>query len=138
MDKSSKVVYYKLNNASAVTDIVADNIFALQREQLLSAPAITYQIISLLPHNSKGATSSLDKSRIQVNCYHIDYADLVTLSEAVRTALEQPNLTSITVGATTISVQCITFEGLNPSFDNNADNEGIYQCSLDFIVTYGR
>ena len=138
MDKSSKIVYYKLNNNSAVTNIVADNIFALQREQLISAPAITYQIISLRPHNSKGANSDLDKCRIQVNCYHIDYTDLVTLTEAVRTALEQPELTTITIGSTSISVQLISFEGLNPSFDNNSDNEGIYYCSLDFIVTYGR
>lgn len=138
MQKSSQIIYYKLSNETDVTNIVDTSIFALQREQLISAPAITYQLISLTPHNSKGSVSDLDKARVQVNCYTTDYSVLVTLSEAVRSALEQPDLETIVIGSSQIKVQCITFEGLNPSFDNNADNEGIYYCSLDFILTYGR
>lgn len=134
MNNASKVIFYKLSNTSAVTNVVTDNIFALQRIQLIEAPAITYQLISLIPTNSKGSASVLDKTRVQVNCYTIDYDKLVTLTEAVRTALEQPDSAVVN----SVNVQCITFEGLNPSFDNNSDNEGVFYCSLDFIVTHGR
>ena len=95
-----KAVYSILNGTAAVTTIVSDRIYPLRNSELATYPAITYLQIAKTPTDTIDAVSGLDRIDVDIDLFHTNYLSLLTLADAVRTALDQ---VSGTYGGLTIS-----------------------------------
>lgn len=82
-----KVIYNLLSNAAAVTAIVGTKIFPEIAPEGTEAPAIIYDVQNIEPQYS-GSGLSHDLSSVDIDCFHKDYTDSVTLMVAVRAAVE--------------------------------------------------
>ena len=122
-------VYSILSNASGVTSLVSTKIYPTIAAQEAVAPFIVFNsAISVDPTDTKTRPSSLDRFRIQVDCYGRTRKQAVNVHLAVRTALD-----GYTIGATVASVKLdgIKFETENDAFDEEVD---IFRKSADYII----
>ena len=119
-------VYSILSNASGVTSLVSTKIYPTIAAQEAVAPFIVFNsAISVDPTDTKTRPSSLDRFRIQVDCYGRTRKQAVSVHLAVRTALD-----GYTIGSTVASVKLdgIKFETENDAFDEEVD---IFRKSAD-------
>lgn len=122
-------VYSILSNASGVTSLVSTKIYPTIAAQEAVAPFIVFNsAISVDPTDTKTRPSSLDRFRIQVDCYGRTRKQAVSVHLAVRTALD-----GYTIGSTVASVKLdgIKFETENDAFDEEVD---IFRKSADYII----
>ena len=80
----------RLNAVSAVTDLVANRIYADTLEDGTAHPAITYQLISDIPIDSNlNADGDKFQARIQLTLIADTVVERIALSLAVKTALRR-------------------------------------------------
>ncbi len=86
---SVAIVRAVLVASGAVTTLVpAERIEALRRTQSFAAPAITLTDISKIPFSHLGGNAGLDLNSVQIDVYGDTYTDALTITDAIRTALE--------------------------------------------------
>lgn len=125
-----KAVAQILINDSKVNDLVNGRIFPLQMPQESGFPAISYQLISLTPNDTKQQPSKYDESEFQVNVFAELIKDTIKIAGHVRRALDGY---SGTVDAVRIPV--VRFIDMNDNFEQ--DNE-IKYTMLRFSVDQER
>ena len=113
---------------SPVTALVVARIYPIKLPQSPTYPAITYEIISDIPHRSLDGDSDLERVRARVHCWGETYTEAVDLARKVRTAVGD---FSGTMGATAVS--SVKFESWNDIFD---DVPEVYRRLVDFIIAH--
>ena len=79
----------KLLATTAVTDLVVDRIFPVERPVVTAEalPAVVYLIMSKVPSNTANGTSTTEQMRIEVQCLAATYDGARALGAAVQIAL---------------------------------------------------
>jgi type III secretory pathway lipoprotein EscJ len=132
--KAINAVYNILSNNSALTAVVSSRINPLRIPQESAFPAISYQMISVIPHPSKSGASKSDFARIQINSFGTTYQSAVQVADLVRTAMQ------VTLPATfnAVLVQSCEYDSEVHMTEDNADFAGVYHIAQDFIINYNR
>ena len=132
--KAINAVYNILSNNAALTAVVSTRINPLRIPQESSFPAISYQLVSLVPHPSKSGPSESDFARIQINSFGTSYQSAVQVADLVRNAME------LTLPATfnSVFVQTCEYEGEAHMSEDNAGFAGIYHIAQDYIINYNK
>lgn len=132
--KAINAVYNILSNNSALTAVVSTRINPLRIPQGSSFPAISYQLVSVVPHPSKSGPSESDFARIQINSFGLTYQSAVQVADLVRLAMEK------TLPATfnSVFVQTIEYDGEAHLSEDNADFAGVFHIAQDYIINYNR
>jgi len=79
--------YATLQTNAGVTAIVGAKLYPHVAPEGTAAPFLTYHMVVGTPFNQISKTTTLEKKRIQINCWSDSYAGAQTLAEAVKTAL---------------------------------------------------
>jgi len=93
---------------------------------------IIYNMISSLPHNTKGGASDYDKYRFQIDSYARTYSAVDTLAASVRSTLDEYSGTSESV-----VIDHIFFEGEFDSvefIEEGEAREDYFRRSQDYII----
>ena len=87
-----EMLYSHLKNSPGVAAVAGARIYPLRLPQEPTLPAITYQRVDAMQNYvHSGPTSAgrgLVSSRFQVSCWALTYAEAITLSEAVKAAMD--------------------------------------------------
>jgi len=108
-----KGVYHILKNNSTLTDIVGSGIFPMKVPQGMPFPAVVLNTDSTLPEFHKQASSELLRVNLQVEIYSDSYAQIESIKNACRIALD--NYKGAANGET---FQRIIFENESSNTDN--------------------
>jgi hypothetical protein len=119
-------VYDLLRYDTTVYNLVGTRIYPGYADNKAVYPYIVYDVISVVGETAKGTTSLIDRYRVQVTVIDDSYADLMTLADAARTALEGFSGTA-TAGAYYIT--STLFDGMV----DTVEDEQVYGRALDFI-----
>lgn len=112
-------LYSALSGATAVTALTGLRIYPLMAPDAVQYPYVTYQRVSSEREYALGGYSSVEKPRIQVDCYSTSYTQAKALSSAVHTTLR-----SATAFAATLEVDYDLFE----------DVPGLFRVTQDFSI----
>lgn len=85
----SEAINTILSGVSAISSEVGTKIYPVAPPQGTAFPVIVYTITSEQPTDAKDGVSPLDEVRVQIDIYGKTYAQVTTLKEAVRTALDR-------------------------------------------------
>jgi hypothetical protein len=85
-------IYTLLTVSSSVTALVGSNPARIYRHgeapQGVALPYITWSVVSGVPQNALNGTPAVDACNVDINCWSKSDAQIVTLGQAVRDALE--------------------------------------------------
>ena len=132
--KAINAVYNILSNNAALTAVVSSRINPLVLPQESAFPAISYQLISVVPHPSKSGSSKSDFARVQINSFGTSYQSAVQIADLVRTAMQ----VSLPATFNSVLVQSCEYDGEVHMTDDVAAFAGVYHIAQDFIVNYNR
>ena len=133
-----EAVYHILSNNSALTNLVSTRIYPLRLPIDTDYPAITYQLISDVPVNTKTGRAKYFNARIQINCFAKDGStsgikSAQTIERAVRAALERVS-PAVYGGIIVINT---TFLGSSMSVDDSSDYDGVFYYVSEFNICHG-
>lgn len=132
--KAINAVYNILSNNAALTAVVSSRINPLVLPQESAFPAISYQLISVVPHPSKSGSSKSDFARVQINSFGTSYQSAVEVSDLVRSAM----ILTLPETYNNVIVQACEYDGEVHMTDDVAAFAGVYHIAQDFIVNYNR
>jgi type III secretory pathway lipoprotein EscJ len=132
--KAINAVYNILSNNAALTAVVSTRINPLRIPQESAFPAISYQMVSVIPHPSKSGTSKSDFARVQINSFGTSCQSAVQVADLVRNAMQ------LTLPATfnSVFVQTCEFDAEVHLTDDNAAFAGVYHIAQDYIINYNK
>lgn len=132
--KAINAVYNILSNNAALTAVVSTRINPLRIPQESAFPAISYQMVSVIPHPSKSGTSKSDFARVQINSFGTSYQSAVQVADLVRNAMQ------LTLPSTfnSVYVQTCEFDSEVHLTDDNAAFAGVYHIAQDYIINYNK
>ena len=120
-------VVTRLNAVTAVTDLVSTRIYADTLPDGETHPAIIYQLISTIPFDSNlNSDGGKFQSRIQLTLISDTKAQTVTLSDAVKTALQR-----FQGAASDVTILDSRLENIFDQFDLETDQTGRI---IDFLI----
>ncbi len=108
--------------------LITARVYPIKLPQSPTYPAITYEIISDIPHRSLAGDSDLERVRARIHCWAETYGAAVDLAGKVRTAVAD---FSGTMGSTV--VPSAKFETWNDIFE---DVPEVYRRVVDFIIAH--
>jgi hypothetical protein len=88
MSDATLVTLAVLQAAAPVTALVGTRISPLIRTQDSTLPAITMLRVAVLPQNNLLSNGNLDQTRMQIDSWGATSADVRSVSNAVRSAME--------------------------------------------------
>jgi hypothetical protein len=86
--QAHEFIYTTLRNNAQVSVLLEGRIYPQIAEQGAVAPYCTYNVVSSIPERCKGETTT-DSHRVQVSIFCENYAQLQTITQAVRGALDR-------------------------------------------------
>lgn len=110
--------------SGGVAALVSARVYPVLLPQTPTYPAVSYQRIS---NSGTNGSTALRESRWQVNCWAATYAGAVSLSEAVKAAMEEHTDVSQTPG--------IKYSRVVNEFDDFDPDTEIYRVILDVMLT---
>ena len=111
-----------------VAALVVTRVYPLKLPQSPTYPALTYEIISDIPHRALAGDSDLERIRVRIHCWAATYTGAVDLAGKVRTAVAD---FSGTMGTT--EVPSVKFETWNDLFE---DVPEVYRRVVDLIIAH--
>ena len=111
-----------------VAALVVARVYTLKLPQSPTYPALTYEIISDIPHRSLDGDSDRERVRARIHCWAATYVGVVDLAAKVRTAVAD---FSGLMG--TVAVSSVKFETWNDIFE---DVPEVYRRVTDFMITH--
>ena len=120
----SKSIYNILKSDATVLSLVSTKIYPLRTPQAIALPFLVYAIDSIDPTDTKDGASTLDIIDFDVRCYADTHAELSTLSEAVRDALDRYSGTD-----QSNIIQTIVYQNEADGYDNDSQT---YYINLSF------
>lgn len=113
-----------LQGSSALTALTADRISPTLREEGTAVPAVTYDVISVDPHNNlAGRDSSLRNYRVQIDCWARTHADALAMFDAIRARM---GVSAATFSSVVLATMIEDFE----------PDTKLYRRSQDFSCWY--
>jgi hypothetical protein len=125
-----KAVAQILLNDSQVSTLTGGRIFPVSMPQTAPFPAVTYQLISLNPANTKNAPSRYDSAEFQVNVFAETIRESVEISGHVRRAMDGYAGT-----VEEVSIPVLDFIGMEDDYHKDQD---IKNTLLRFTVDQER
>lgn len=135
--KAEKVIHYRLSNAAGVTAIVGSNparIYPMVIPETPTMPCISYQVIDSDRVQSVNTDPGIANVRIQVTCWAKTYADVKSLAEQVRLALERYGSWPSGLAVDGVTVYDIKIGSEADSFEPTLM---VYAQATDYTVTHG-
>lgn len=132
--ESVLATYNLLSNDSALTALVGGRIFPQRAPNDANPTCVIYTEISVTPLGIVQGFAKNESARMQIDCYGATQAEAGAISRAVRNAM-QPSLPGTFGG---VNVQTIELDTRISNIDDNADNEGYYRITMDFLIYYKR
>ena len=83
-----KSIHNILSTDAPVLAIVSDRIYPHRMNQNDPMPAISYEVINILPTDEKDGVSRLDIDMVDIDLFSKSYEDLIDLATKARTALD--------------------------------------------------
>ena len=120
-----QTIYNLLSTNSPVTAIVGIKIYPYIMNEATDLPAVIYTVDSLDVDYNKGG-QAVDEYTFSVHCFSTDYAQLQSLSSAVRSALELKS-----TGYGSRAIDRILVEGQTEGFNIS---ENAYHNIINFRV----
>lgn len=111
-----------------VTALVVARIYPIKLPQNPTYPALTYEIISDIPHRALAGDSDLERARARIHCWAATYSGAIDLAGKVRTSVAD---FSGLMGTTT--VRSVKFETWNDIFE---DVPEVYRRVADFMIAH--
>ncbi len=111
-----------------VAALVVARVYPLKLPQSPTYPALTYEIISDIPHRALAGDSDLERVRVRIHCWAATYTGAIDLAAKVRTAVAD---FSGLMG--TATVRSVKFESWNDIFE---DVPEVYRRVADFFIAH--
>lgn len=127
---TAKVIYNLLSTSSVISALVSDRIFPQRRLQESELPAITYQMISTSPLNTKDGVSLLDTERFSVNVFSKSFDNAFNIAEQIR--LRMDRFRGI---LESVNVDKIIFADQNDLYEDWSE---VHHIVLDFTIRIKR
>jgi hypothetical protein len=108
--------------------LVVARVYPLKLPQSPIYPALTYEIISDIPHRGLAGDSDRERIRARIHCWAATYTGAVDLAGKVRTAVAD---FSGLMGTTKVS--SVKFESWNDIFE---DVPEVYRRIADFFIAH--
>ena len=123
----------KLENTTAVTDIVSTKIFPIMADDGTALPYITYQTISDQSENHATGATETNHSRIQIDLWAATYPGAKALATAVKTALK-----NWTDGTGNPVISSCHYENGNdlPDPPTPGQESRVHRVSQDYVLWY--
>lgn len=80
-------IYYILSDTSAITALVSDRIYPINRPQEIVTPAIVYDVYDANANNTKNGISEVDQFNVDVSVWADKYETCSTILDLVIPAL---------------------------------------------------
>lgn len=134
----TEALYYILSNDADVAFFVSTRIYPLRIPLNIPYPAITFEVVSDVPQNSKTGVANYYNTRVQVNCFAVDataysgYERAKVISGHVQDALER--ITPTTIAG--VEIKNITLLSERDFAFDFGDYECVFQRALDFNICY--
>lgn len=128
--KAGPAIYGILSANAGVSALVSTRIFPDVAAQGTAFPFVVYNLQEITPSDTKSGVSTLDEERYDIISVSTSYTEVISISEACRTALDRYSGT-----VNSVTVQSIQFTDFNTDFD--ADNE-VYIAVLEIIIRVKR
>lgn len=128
------------SNATAQA-LLSGRIFPVLIPKNTALPAVSIQVVSNLPSDTKSGVSGVDLVRIQIDSYADTYPGCAAVDEAVRGAIDKyagtVNVTGSDVSASGVNytIGGIRYETTQDIFE---DNPEVFRLSSDYIVRLHR
>lgn len=93
---------------------------------------VVYHMISDVPHSTKGAVSTLEQYRFQLDCYGRTYSDADTLAASVKSAMD-----GYTGTVSSVEIESIFFDGEYDgvqSIEEMESREDFFRRIQDYII----
>ncbi len=132
-------LYNLLSSDTTIEGIVGEKIYPILADESVREPYIVYQVLTTSPTHTLTDSVDLVKASVQVSCWTDSYYDSLTLSQAVRDALDNySDLENPSMGEDYF--QCIHLEDEGDLFDYNkgVDKSKKFGRRLNFSVWYNR
>ncbi len=88
MARPEQWLYERLKDYTDVTDIIGQNVYPQFAPQELDPPFVTFTLRSTDRTYNTKKQDGVPRSTFDVNCWSEDFDELVTLADAVRTAVD--------------------------------------------------
>lgn len=118
-------IYKLLSEDTDVSALVGTRIYPLYAPQSFVAPYVTYQLVSVVPYNTKSGPSTLDEKLYQINSVGKNYDATIDLSNKVRTALDYEKVTG---------VQLIIYQGETNNWNDDSQLQGAAMVAQDYLI----
>ena len=135
----TEAIYSILTNDPDVAFMVGTRIYPERIPLEAVYPAISFQLISDNPQQTKTGRSNFYNARVQINCFAVDataysgYERAKSLADVVKTALDRIT-PAVHAG---VNVICISQLAERDFVYDFGDYDNVYQRSIDFNVNYG-
>jgi hypothetical protein len=118
-------LYTYLNTVSGITSLVGTRIYPFRIAQGSTMPCLTYQRIStprIITHDVSGKTGTLASPRFQFDAWGVTYAQVKSITEALRDALN---------GKSSTGFQVALIEDESPEY---APDEELWRSRSDYRI----
>ena len=106
--KSAKAIFSILSNDAAVAAIASTRIFPVVTSKNAVMPFVTYDILNVVPDDTKTGIAKIDNVDLECVCHAETYSAASNLGDAVRTALDRSN-----VALSDVTIDSIQFQSGN-------------------------
>lgn len=121
-------IYYKLTNASAITNVVSTRIYPIELPQNVVYPAVTYQRVSTVRNNALDIPLGVTTIRLQTDCYGISLSTAQQIADLIREELNGFNGT-----VQTIKIYSIFADDERHFFEENLEQKRVM---VDYLITF--
>ena len=127
MEEVGAILSAIINANAAVGALMGDRFYPAPAKQNTLIPFATWDIISSQEHSTKTGVSTVDKFRVQINCWGRTTASAAACYDAIRTAIDR--YTPGTVAGA--NLDGISFETSRTDYDKEVD---LRLYSADYFV----
>ena len=129
-----------LSNPAAFA-LVGSRVYPVLIPKSATLPAVSLQVVSNLPSDTKSGVSTVDLIRLQVDSYGTTYATAAAVDEAVRGAIDKyagtVNVTGVNLAASGVNytIGGVRYETTQDIFEDQSE---VFRLSSDYIVRLHR
>ena len=129
-----------LSNPAAFA-LVGSRVYPVLIPKSATLPAVSLQVVSNLPSDTKSGVSTVDLIRLQVDSYGTTYATAAAVDEAVRGAIDKyagtVNVTGSGLAASGVNytIGGVRYETTQDIFEDQSE---VFRLSSDYIVRLHR
>lgn len=129
MSKGINAVLGILRDDVTVSGLISDRVYRNKAKQTAQYPLVIVELENVDPFPTKSGVSSKDHVFVNVYSYSTDQAQLDTLSEACRAALDEKAAGTYN----TVQIETIRFQS-ETDFDEEIENRKVWAVDQSYMV----